>query len=73
MKQQYRINAKLRRRGQAALDTNRIELKSEDYEDDEEFCQALASEMLENLIADREYLETQEGDEDEGSEIPTEN
>jgi hypothetical protein len=52
----YRINAKLRRRGQAALETNRIEIKSEDYDTDEEYCLALASELLELITADREYL-----------------
>lgn len=58
----YRINFKLRRRGQAALDQNRAELKSEDYDNDEEFSLAVASELLEILRADREYLENMEGE-----------
>lgn len=63
--QQYRINAKIRRRGEAALNSNRVEFKSEDYDDDEEFCLAIAAELLEMLRADREYLSSLEGDEDE--------
>lgn len=55
--QQYRINFKLRRRGQAALDQNRSELKSEDFDSDEELCLAVASELMEIIKADREYLE----------------
>lgn len=57
MNQLYRCNFRLRRRGQAALDSNRVELKSEDYDSDEEFCLAVASELLELLQTDREYLE----------------
>ena len=59
---EYRINAKLRRRGQAALDRNRAELKSEDYDDDLEFCAAVAADLYEMIKADRDYLEEQEGD-----------
>jgi len=65
MSQQYRVNFKLRRRGQAALDQNRAELKSEDYDDDEEFSLAVAAELLEMLRADREYLENMEGENDD--------
>ena len=65
MEQQYRCNFKLRRRGQAALDQNRSELKSEDYDDDEEFCRAVAQELYEILKADREFLDQQEGDKNE--------
>lgn len=65
MEQQYRINVKLRRRGEAALDQNRTELKSENYDSDEEFCLALASDMLEIIKADREYLESRGDDENE--------
>lgn len=54
--QQYRFNFKLRRRGQAALDHNRCELRSEDYDDDRAYCKALADEAYEMLQADREYL-----------------
>lgn len=61
--QTYRINAKLRRRGQAALDHNRAEFTSEEYDDDEQLCQAVASELLEMIKADREYLNDLEGDE----------
>ena len=57
MSQNYRVNFKLRRQGQAALDHNRSELKSEDFDDDEQWCQAVASELLEMTKADREYLE----------------
>lgn len=57
---EYRFNFKLRRRGSPALDQNRMELKSEDYDDDEQYCQALASEALEMIKADREYLEGQD-------------
>jgi hypothetical protein len=63
MTQKYRVNFKLRRRTQAALDHNHAELKSEDYDDDEQFCQAVASELLDMLTADREYLAEQEGEE----------
>jgi hypothetical protein len=62
---EYRVNFKLRRRSQAALDHNRAELKSEDYDDDEQFCQAVASELLEMMTADREYLADQEGENDD--------
>jgi hypothetical protein len=62
MKQQYRVNLKLRRRSQAALDQNRAEFKSEDFDDDEAYCKAVGSELLEMLTADREYLELQEGE-----------
>lgn len=62
--QLYRCNFKLRRKGQAALDQNRCELKTEDYDDDEQFCQAVASELLEIIKADREYLEGTDYDED---------
>jgi len=64
MAQIYRINFKLRRMGQAALDHNRSELKSEDYDDDEEYCKALMDEAYEMLQADREYLREKEGEED---------
>lgn len=66
MRQEYRFNFKLRRRGQAALDHNHCELNSEDYDSDEDYCMALASEALEMLRADREYLEQLEieGNED---------
>ena len=53
----YRINAKLRRKGQAALETNRIEIKSEDYDSDEDFIFALASELKELIASDRDYLD----------------
>lgn len=55
--QEYRVNFKLRRRGQTALEGHVSELKSEDFDDDEEFCMAVATELLEMLKADREYLE----------------
>lgn len=61
---QYRINAKLRRRGQPALDKNRVELKSENYDDDLEFCQAVAMELYETITADRDYLDSLEGEDD---------
>lgn len=67
MAQIYRINAKIRRHHEAALDSNRVEFKSEDYDDDESLCMAIASELLEMLQADREYLESLEGEEDEHS------
>lgn len=57
---EYRINFKLRRRGNPAIDHHRSEIKSEDYDDDAEFCLAVASELLEMLKEDRDYLETQE-------------
>jgi hypothetical protein len=57
MEQTYRVNVKVRRRGEAALDDNRIEFKSEDFTDDEDLCWAVASELLELLKQDREYLE----------------
>jgi len=56
MGQEYRVNFKLRRKGQAALDAHRCELKSEDFDSDEEYCMAIASELLEMLQADRDYL-----------------
>jgi hypothetical protein len=65
MEQQYRFNFKLRRRAQPALDQNKIELKSEDFDSDEEFCLALASEAMEMITADRDYLEGLEGGQDE--------
>lgn len=61
---EYRINAKVRRRGEAALEGNRTELKSEDFDDDEELCMAVASELLEIIKSDREYQE-QNGEQDE--------
>lgn len=65
MSQKYRVNVKVRRRGEAALDHNRIEFKSEDYDDDEELCQAIAAELIEMIREDREYLENSEDEEDE--------
>lgn len=62
MEQTYRFNFQLRRKGQATLDQNHLELKSEDYDSIEEFCQALASEALEMLKEDIEYLEGVEDD-----------
>lgn len=61
----YRANVKLRRRGQAALDNHVIEFKTEEFKDDEEFCMAIASELMNMLQDDREYLEDQEGNTDE--------
>lgn len=58
--QEYRVNLKLRRRSQAALDQNRIEIKSENYDSDEDYCLAVASELMEMLTADREYLNSLE-------------
>ena len=66
MNQSYRFNFKLRRKGQPALSQNRLELRSEDYDSDEEFCAALASEALEMIKQDREYL-TEMGNDDENS------
>lgn len=60
--QKYRCNFKLRRKGQAALDQHHCELKSEDFDSDEEFCLAVASELLETLKEDRDYLAEQEGE-----------
>lgn len=60
--QLYRVNVKLRRRGDAALESNRVEFSSEQYDDDEQLCQAVASELLEIIKSDREYL----NDQDEG-------
>lgn len=59
--QQYRVNFKLRRQGQPALDFNKAELKSEAFDSDEDFCLAIASELLELLQTDREYLNSLEG------------
>ena len=62
--QTYRCNFKLRRRGQAALDQNHCELKTEDFDSDADFCMAVASELMELLTADRDYLESLEGSDD---------
>lgn len=64
MRQLYRVNFKLRRKSEAALDHNRSELKSEDYDSDEEYCLAVASELLEMIKADREYIAERGGDDD---------
>ena len=56
MNQEYRVNLKLRRRGQAALETHHVEFQSEEYDDDEQMSQAIASEVLEMIKADRDYL-----------------
>lgn len=62
VKQLYRLNLKLRRRGDAALENHHAEFKSEDYDDDESLCVAIASEVMEMITADREYLsESEEG------------
>ena len=58
--QEYRINVSLRRRGQAALDSHFVEFKSEDFDDDESYCAAIASEVMDMLSADRWYLEGQD-------------
>jgi hypothetical protein len=55
---------KLRRRGHAALDSAHVEFKSEDYDDDQELCMAVANELLEMLEMDREYLSQMEGEDD---------
>jgi hypothetical protein len=68
---EYRFNFKLRRRGQPALDQNRIELKSENYDSDEEYCLALAAEALELIQQDREYLEESEGNDESNYTEPT--
>ncbi len=39
----------------------RLKLKSADYDDYEEFCQALASEVLEQIKQDIEYREAVRG------------
>ena len=62
--QTYRVNFKLRRRGQPALDQNRSELKTEDYDSDEEFCFAVASELMDILTSDRDYLNQLEEDDE---------
>jgi hypothetical protein len=59
--QNYRVHAKIRRQGEAPLDDLKIEIKSERYETDEEFCLAVAEELLELISADRDYLSLQEG------------
>lgn len=64
MSQLYRVNMKLRRRGHAALDSAHVEFQSEDYDDDESMCMAVANELMEMLQSDREYLESLEGDDD---------
>lgn len=61
----YRINVKLRRRGQPAFDNNRAEFLSEEFDTDEDMCLAVASEMLEQLKDDREYLLSIEGEDEE--------
>ena len=63
MNQEYRINFKLRRRGQPAFDANKCELKSEDFDNDEDYCLAVATVLKEMLSEDREYLESLEGEE----------
>lgn len=55
--QQYRINASLRRRNEPASPDNRIEICSEHYDNDEEFCLAIATELLDLIKSDREYME----------------
>jgi hypothetical protein len=55
--QEYRINAALRRRNETSEPDNRIELCSEKYDTDEEFCLAIATELLELIKQDREFLE----------------
>jgi hypothetical protein len=62
--QTYRVNVKLRRHHQTALDNHRAEFKTEEFDDDESLCMAIASELLEMLRDDRDYLNDQEGDED---------
>lgn len=54
--QNYRIHAKIRRQGEDVLMDGRLEFRSEDYESDEEFCLAVATELLETLQLDRDYL-----------------
>lgn len=62
MAHQYRVNFKLRRRGQAALDQHHYELKSEDFVSKEEFCLQVAADLLENMNEDIEYLDSKEGE-----------
>lgn len=63
--QVYRVNFKLRRQTQAALDQHIAELKSEDFDNDEEYCMAVASELLSMIRDDRDFLFEQDSDEDE--------
>lgn len=65
--QEYRLNLMLRRRGDAALDQNHAEFRSEDYDNDEEFWLAVASHGLELMKEDREFLLDQGGDDDNNS------
>jgi hypothetical protein len=68
-KQLYRLNMKLRRRGSAAMDQNRYELKSEDYDSDEEFCFAVASELMGLITSDRDAIDEQDADDEEDGEL----
>jgi hypothetical protein len=57
----YRVARGLRKQNHAFDDYEGVELRSEDFDDDEEYCQAIASHILE-LIKD-DY-EAEENDDD---------
>jgi len=58
MKEQYAVSVKISRKGQRPFD--QLTFRTDDYEDDEQFCQAVASQLMETIREDREYLETVE-------------
>ena len=55
---EYRVHLQLRRRSQPPFDN--LTVVTEDFEDDETFCLAIASKLMELLKEDREFLETVE-------------
>jgi len=57
--QEYRIHVRVRRRAEAPFES--IELQSEDYDNDEDYCLAIASKVMDALREDREFLEASEG------------
>lgn len=60
----YRVNIQIRRMGQAPLDQDKTEYRSEEFFSDEELSETIAADVLRALGDDREYLDSVEGTED---------
>lgn len=52
MRKQYRVHISIRSRGQAPMDSR--ELKSENFDEYEDFAQAVSEVVLENIFDDEE-------------------
>ena len=63
MNYRYRICRGLRQQGKPFDEYEGLELRSEEFDDDEEFCQAVASHLYEVLQDDKEAEDETDGHE----------